>query len=385
MNILDFANTDRERLILQLKAQGITAPEVALKAGITERNVFRTIARVKARAAARGYAPDSDWIHTVPKGQQVAGVSSLYRDGQDQPVLQWVKSKTDQEAAYELILDSLENAHENYKPFKPSKSKGKKKENLASLLTITDFHLGMYAYEAETGDNWDSEIAERVFLDSIAAMIEAAPPSKVGILCQLGDFLHWDWILSASTPMSGHALDADTRYSKLVELCMYVMTEAVRMMLEKFEQVVVISAEGNHDISGSIWLRKHIKHIYSKDKRVEVIDNDYPYYAYLHGEIMLGFHHGHKMKLASLHKLFASEPRFRSMWGKSVAAYIHTGHYHHERVIEDGGAIAEQHPTLSGRDAYAARGGYVSLMGAKLITYYKHDGEISRITIRPET
>jgi hypothetical protein len=385
VNILDFANTDRERLILQLKAQGITAPEVALKAGITERNVFRTIARVKARAAARGYAPDSDWIHTVPKGQQVAGVSSLYRDGQDQPVLQWVKSKTDQEAAYELILDSLENAHENYKPFKPSKSKGKKKENLASLLTITDFHLGMYAYEAETGDNWDSEIAERVFLDSIAAMIEAAPPSKVGILCQLGDFLHWDGILSASTPMSGHALDADTRYSKLVELCMYVMTEAVRMMLEKFEQVVVISAEGNHDISGSIWLRKHIKHIYSKDKRVEVIDNDYPYYAYLHGEIMLGFHHGHKMKLASLHKLFASEPRFRSMWGKSVAAYIHTGHYHHERVIEDGGAIAEQHPTLSGRDAYAARGGYVSLRGAKLITYDKHDGEISRITIRPET
>jgi hypothetical protein len=73
------------------------------------------------------------------------------------------------------------------------------------------------------------------------------------------------------------------------------------------------------------------------------------------------------------------------MWGKSVAAYIHTGHYHHERVIEDGGAIAEQHPTLSGRDAYAARGGYVSLRGAKLITYDKHDGEISRITIRPET
>ena len=384
MNILDFANSDRERLILQLRSQGMVALEIAKHSGITERNVFRTIARIKARAAARGFAPDSDWIHTVPEGQQVAGISSLYKEGQDKPVLQWVKSKTDQEAAYQIILDSLETAHENYKPFKPSKSKGKKKENLASLLTITDFHLGMYAYEAETGDNWDSQIAERVFLDSIAAMIEAAPPSKVGILCQLGDFLHWDGILSASTPMSGHALDADTRYSKLVELCMYVMTEAVRMMLEKFEQVVVISAEGNHDISGSIWLRKHIKHIYSKEKRVQVIDNDYPYYAYLHGEIMLGFHHGHKMKLASLHKLFASEPRFRSMWGQSVAAYIHTGHYHHERVIEDGGAIAEQHPTLSGRDAYAARGGYVSLRGAKLITYDKHDGEISRITIRPE-
>jgi hypothetical protein len=154
-------------------------------------------------------------------------------------------------------------------------------------------------------------------------------------------------------------------------------------MLKRFDKVVIVSAEGNHDIAGSIWLRKHIKHMFSDESRLTVIDNDYPYYALLHGETMLAFHHGHKLRLAQMHKLFASEPRYREMWGKASYTYIHTGHYHHEKVIEDGGAIAEQHPTLAGRDAYAARGGWVSRRGAKVITYDKIDGEVSRITVRP--
>lgn len=53
-------------------------------------------------------------------------------------------------------------------------------------------------------------------------------------------------------------------------------------------------------------------------------------------------------------------------------------------MIEDGGAIAEQHPTLAARDAYAARRGWVSRRGAKVITYDKLDGEVARTTVRPK-
>ena len=48
---------------------------------------------------------------------------------------------------------------------------------------------------------------------------------------------------------------------------------------------------------------------------------------------MLGFHHGHKKKMAQLPKLFSSEPRFRKLWGQATQAYIHTGHMHHERTV----------------------------------------------------
>lgn len=380
--LLQFCTSEAQvMLVREHIVGGKTISQIAKDRGSSERSLRASKQRLLRNAASSGYSPDHDWNHTVPDGYKIKGVSTYYNE-EGQPTAQWVKSQTDQQRQFQILIERLEEAQEGIKPFKPVPSPKDADENLLSLLTITDFHLGMYAYEAETGDDWDVNIARDVFLNSISDMIKASPKSGTGMLCQLGDFLHWDGILSV-TPQSGHILDADTRYGKLVEMSMSVMTEAVKMMLRKFDKVIVISAEGNHDISGSIWLRKHIKHLFSEEPRLEVIDNDFPYYAYLHGQTMLGFHHGHKVKLAQLHKLFASEPRFREMWGSANCTYIHTGHYHHERVVEDGGAIAEMHPTLSGRDAYAARGGWVSRRGAKVITYDKVDGEVGRITVRP--
>lgn len=378
---MQFCETERQAEVFRLRQQGLTHKQIADRLNVDSRSVYRVMRRVKERAAKSGYSPEHDWNHPVPEGHKIKGVSTFY-DDDGRPVRQWVKSQTDEKRQFEILIERLEEAHSGIPPFKPSKKPGKVEGSLLSLLTITDFHLGMYAYEAETGEDWDIKIARDVFLNSIHDMVSASPKAGTGMLCQLGDFLHWDGILNV-TPQSGHILDADTRYAKLVDLTMSVMVEAVNIMLSHFGKVVIVNAEGNHDISGSIWLRKHLAHLFSKDRRVEVIDNDYPYYAYLHGQTMLGFHHGHKMKLPQLHKLFASEPRFREMWGKSNYTYIHTGHYHHERVVEDGGAIAEQHPTLAARDAYAARGGWVSRRGAKMITYHDVDGEVSRITVRP--
>jgi hypothetical protein len=380
--LLEFCTTEKQKQIIDLiEVQGLSYREVANLLKVSRGTVGDHLRLVRDKAARRGYSPDHGWNHPVPDGHKIKGVSTFY-DEQGNPVRQWVKSQTDEKRQFEILVERIESAQEGLARFKPVAAPKSADEDLLTLLTITDFHLGMYAYEAETGDDWDVHIARDVFLNSINDMIKAAPKSGTGILCQLGDFLHWDGILNV-TPQSGHILDADTRYGKLVELAMSVMAEAVTMMLRRFDKVIVVSAEGNHDISGSIWLRKHIKHLFADEDRLQVIDNDFPYYAYLHGKTMLGFHHGHKVKLALLHKLFASEPRFREMWGASTHCYIHSGHYHHERVVEDGGAIAEQHPTLAGRDAYAARGGWVSQRGAKVITYHKTDGEIARITVRP--
>lgn len=382
--LIKFCESDLQRTIVEeVIVKGRPLTRVCQEIGSSERTGRHSKQRLLRRAAKQGYSPDHDWNHPVPDGHKIRGVSTFY-DEDGKPVRQWVKSQTDEQRQFEILVERIEQAQEGLKAFKPTKPPASTDDDLATLLTITDFHLGMYAWEAETGDDWDMSIARDVFLNSIHDMIQASPKSGTGILCQLGDFLHWDGML-AVTPQSGHILDADTRYGKLIEMAMSVMTEAVKMMLKRFGKVVVVSAEGNHDISGSIWLRKHIKQIFRDETRLEVIDNEFPYYAYLHGETMLGFHHGHKMKLANLHKLFASEPRFREMWGKANTTYIHTGHYHHEKVIEDGGAIAEQHPTLAARDAYAARGGWVSRRGAKVITYDKRDGEVARITVRPRT
>jgi DNA-binding CsgD family transcriptional regulator len=381
MQLGKFAESEAQAEVAALVDSGVTRREAAKRLGISERNVYKMIGRIKANAVKRGYSPEHDMTHVVPEGYKVKGVSTYYNED-GKPTGQWVKSATDEERRAQALLEAVENAATALPKFKPAKPPKQVDENLASLLTITDFHLGMKAWKDSDGDDWDLKIARDVFLNAIHDMLNASPKSGTGILNQLGDFLHWDGLVQV-TPTSGHHLTGDDRYSKLVELSISVMTEAVHMMLKNFGRVVVVQAEGNHDLASSVWMRKFIKHRFEDEPRVEVIDNEFPYYAYQHGEIMLGFHHGHKMRMAQLQKLFASEPRFRKLWGASKHAYIHCGHLHHERVLDDAGCTVEQHPTLAARDNYASSHGYVSQRGAKVITYDKSDGEVHRVTVRP--
>jgi len=382
MNLGKFAESESQAEVASLVDGGMTKREAAKRLGISERNVYKMLERIKINAIKRGYSPDHDMTHVVPEGYKVKGVSTYYNED-GKPTGQWVKSATDEERRAEALLEAVENAATALPKFKPAKPPKQIDENLASLLTITDFHLGMKAWKDSDGEDWDLKIARNVFLNSINDMLNASPKSGTGILNQLGDFLHWDGLVQV-TPTAGHHLTGDDRYSKLVELSISVMTEAVHLMLKRFGKVVVVQAEGNHDLASSVWMRKFIKHRFEDEPRVEVIDNEFPYYAYQHGDIMLGFHHGHKMKMAQLQKLFASEPRFRKMWGDSNHAYIHCGHLHHERLLDDAGATVEQHPTLAARDNYSSSNGYVSQRGAKVITYDKSEGEVHRVTVRPK-
>ena len=382
-SLTQYCTNERQRKIIELYEQGLGYTAIAKELSLSTRwNARDTVRLIKARAATQGYSPSHDMTHTVPDMFKVRGVSTYYND-EGKPIGQWVKSVADKDAQFEAMIERIEVACEGITPWKPVKRPKKTEDSLLSLLVITDFHLGSYCWGDETSEDYNTDMARDLFLSSIKEMIDSTPNSKIGMLCNLGDFLHWDGLLQI-TPTSSHILDNDSRYSRIVDIAMTVMDEAIRMMLEKYERVVFVCAEGNHDIAGSIWLRKFIRKLYAKEKRLDVIDNDFPYYAYRHGKTLLGFHHGHKVKMERLAKVFSSEPRFREDWGKSTMAYIHSGHYHSEKVLEDAGAIVEQHPTLASRDAYATRLGLMSQRGAKVITYDKDDGEISRITIRPK-
>jgi len=382
MSLLEYCTTDRQRQVVELHEQGLGYTRIGQQIGIGRLSVRDCLKSVKNKAAAQGYSPSHDMTRTVPDAFMVKGVSTYYNEDGN-PVGQWVKSVADKEAQFQMMIERIELACDGITPWKPVKEPKQVEQDLLSLLVITDFHLGSYCWGQETSEDYDTNMARDLFLSSIKEMIDSTPKSKIGMLCNLGDFLHWDG-LEQLTPSGKNLLEGDSRYSRIVDIAMTVMNEAVRMMLEKYEQVVFVCAEGNHDIAGSIWLRKFIRKMYANEPRLQVIDNDFPYYAYRHGEIMLCFHHGHKAKMGNLPKVFSSEPRFRQDWGRSKVAYIHSGHYHSERVLEDAGAITEQHPTLASRDSYATRLGLMSQRGAKVITYDSTDGEVARITVRPK-
>jgi hypothetical protein len=332
------------------------------------------------QAAVRGFAPDHDLKHPVTAPFVVERFTNEYTDGQ--LTRQWVKGKLDgiqRDIAIRAAIDALTTQMPRFQP--TARMKTATLDHLCTLYTLTDCHVGMKAWAPETGADWDLEIAERTLCGAIRYLVETSPASTVGFLSQLGDFLHFDG-LAAVTPTSGHLLDADSRYSKVIGTAIRILRYTVALMLTKHAKVVVLMAEGNHDIAGSLWLRHIFAILFENEPRVEVITTEMPYYVYVHGQVMLAFHHGHLKKNDQLPLLFAAQ--YAREWGSCTKRYCHTGHLHHAEEKEHAGMTVVQHTTIAARDSYATRYGWIADSSMTAIVYHRDHGKAATITVTPE-
>jgi hypothetical protein len=349
--------------------------------GAQKNSILYAIKTVERNAAARGFAPAHDMTRPVPEPFRVRGVSTYYnKDGKASG--QWVKSALDDGQWAAIKRAALAALAEELPRADPVAFKGRPAvDALATVYTLTDCHVGMLAWGRETGVDWDLKIAESTLVGCFEQMIATSPAGAVGFVNQLGDFLHQDG-LAAVTPTSGFNLDSDGRFEKIVEVAIRVLRRVIGMALAKHARVIVLLAEGNHDMVSSIWLRALFSAVYENEPRVEVLQSALPYYAYQHDETMLGFHHGHLKRNDSLPLLFAA--RFPEMWGATKHREVHTGHRHHEEIKEHSGITIYQHTTLAAPDAHSARSGYVSSRHITAVTYHKKHGRVRCDTVVPE-
>ena len=348
--------------------------------GVSPNAIKQSIALVTKRAALMGYSPRHDMIRTVPVGFKLKGVSTYYNN-EGKPSGQWVKSSADDQERFKLAQDAFKSMAQDLPRLKPSRRPEVHVDNLCSLYTMTDCHVGMLAWHKEGGEDWDLKIAEQTLTGCFEQMVMSSPPASTCIVAQLGDWLHFDGMLPV-TPTSRHIVDADGRFSKIIQVSVRILRRLIDFCLSRHDKVIVLMAEGNHDMVSSIWLRIMFKSLYENEPRVEVIDSELPYYCYQHGSTMLGFHHGHLKKNDQLPLLFASQ--FPKIWGATKKRYVHTGHRHHVEEKEHNGMTVVQHPTLAARDAYAARGGWIAERKVSAITYHADYGQVSKITVVPE-
>lgn len=181
---------------------------------------------------------------------------------------------------------------------------------------------------------------------------------------------------------SGHVLDADTRYQKLVRYMISMVRCVIEMALEKHSEVKLMLVQGNHDESGMIWLAEMFKSFYSDNPRIEVDTSPDVFKALQFGKTSLFYHHGHKARFDAIESIMIS--KFRDIFGSTKYSYAHVGHLHHQKTVEGRNMIVEQHQTLAAKDAYASRGGWMSQRGANVIVYSSEFGEVERYTIKPE-
>lgn len=377
--ILAYATPRQRELIMAWREHGGTR-SAADALGIDRSLIQQAFRRVKAKAAQQGHSPEHDMIHTVPEGYAVKGVSTYYNK-EGKPAGQWVKSSLRHEALLEALRDAVGALKEEIEPLAPVAAPGMVMEALCNLYTFTDYHLGLYAWHEEGGEDWDLAIAEETIMKAYTYMIQTSPQASHAVINIQGDYLHTDG-KTPVTPAHKHVLDADSRYPKIRRAAIRIIREMVRLALSQHQTVHLVIAEGNHDEEGTGWLSDMMAVLYEKEPRLSVNNSALPFYCHQWGKVMLGIHHGHKVKNEALPLLFAAQ--FPEIWGATKRREIHCGHRHHRDEKEYNGVTVVQHPTLAARDAYAARGGWIADRAAWAITYHKDYGAVGRVMVTPE-
>lgn len=376
----DYA-TEKEILYLDATKKAGSMRGAARSCNVGEACVRGAIKRAQLRATTHGYSSDPKLTVDVPEPYYIREKSILY-GSEGEVRQQWVKIKLEEENKFRVIEETLQAWTADLPRYAPIKAPRNTYSQLCNLYTFTDYHMGMLAWDKQSGSDWNIEIAKNLLVKVFEEMMAASPEAESCVLNNLGDFLHYDGLLPV-TPSHGHILDADGSYSQMVAATIHVIRTLIDMALHKHKKVYVVMAEGNHDLSSSVWLRHMLKYMYLNEPRLTVNNSEEPYYVYQHGNTMLGFHHGHKKKFGEgLGLLFAA--KYPAIWGSTTKRYIHTGHYHHEKVQELSGVKLIQHPTLASADAYAARGGWLSERQASSITYHSKYGKVGEIIITPE-
>ena len=378
--ILEYAETEKqkEKILSIIKLGSIR--KAAKDLGISHQALVRNIQSIERKMMIQGYAPKYDQTHPVPETQFVKGVSTYYNK-EGEPAAQWVKTSAKQESLIEALKEAVAALKEDITPQEPIPQQSNlKHENLLNSVIVTDLHIGMLAWGQEGGNGWDVKIAERVLKASIYDVIQRTPEAETGLICFLGDTLHYD-SLESVTPKNRNPLDSDSRYRKIIRISIKCIKKTVNEMLKRHKKVNLIIAEGNHDLIGSQWLQELFVELYAQESRIDVIVNELPYYCYTFGKTMITMHHGHKQNKDQLINTIPA--LFPKEWGETKYRYCYSGHVHHSSKSEKYGIISETFPTLAAKDAYASRLGLDSQAGLTCITYHKDHGEFSRIVSRP--
>lgn len=357
--------------------QGRTVAEAALLLGLHERNLYTH----KARLARQGWSPEHDMTKAVPDGFHLKGTSTLYGDDGKQK-LQWVKTSIDHERQRELFVAAAEAMAAELPKVDKVTCPQNTLPHLMAVYPIGDAHIGMRAWGEETqGDSWDMTEAVRVQCGAMAALVELAPAADQGVIINLGDWLHAD-NMEGMTSRSGHVMDLDGRYAKMIDVGMMVMRQCITSALLKHKTVRVINVVGNHDDTGALWMSVALRHTYENEPRVTIDKSPAAFHYIEHGKVLIGTHHGHTCKAERLPGVMAADQA--QAWGRTEHRFWYLGHVHHQSVKEYAGVTVESFNTLTAKDAYAAFGGYRARQNMKCIVLHDEFGEVARHTVSPD-
>jgi hypothetical protein len=235
--------------------------------------------------------------------------------------------------------------------------------------------MGLHSWARETGADYSTKIAADAVRRGLSSVVPRLPPARVGVLMALGDFYHQNDARNV-TPKSGHQLDVDGRFLKVIETGGHAMLAAVDMMLDHHASVEVVVLPGNHDPELALMLAMALRFRYMDEPRVTVHDGAGLWWTREHGRVMLAATHLHAIRFEAISGYIAAE--WPEAWGRTRHRYAYTGHEHRERSRDFPGLHVETLRPITARDAYAA-GSYQSMREVSAVTFHREHGRVSRL------
>ncbi len=314
--------------------------------------LVRSLEEADAREKARqDYDQHDDGA--APPGYSIRGVSTLRNMKTGEPILRWEKDSRDAEDRIQQVVDALATANTRIPP-RPriKKPKAKLPEHLMNVVPIGDPHFGMYAWAPEAGADYDLDEAVRLHTSAFDNLLGRAPAASRLLFIDTGD-LHHANDSKSRTPKSGHVLDVDGRWPKVMQATVDWAIWGIERGLETHEKVEWRSNRGNHNPEAAVGFAIALACAFRNNPRVKV---HVPYEAYwytMHGRVMIGTTHGDTCKPKDFGPMAATD--WPEDWGHALVRHAYMGHVHHRSICkEHPGITVETLRTIAPKDGHAA-------------------------------
>ncbi|WP_339304560.1 hypothetical protein NST33_18520 [Paenibacillus sp. FSL L8-0435] len=268
-----------------------------------------------------------------------------------------VKPKKD-ELSLESIRSTFKEMSDMY--IRPSHNPVRYSKNGMMLeISIADIHLGKLAWQGDSNDTYNWEIARERFFHIINDVLTRTQSYKFEkiLFCWSNDFFHYDGLTKTTT--GGTPQDTDLKFAQMYKIGTKMLIEAVDL-LSQFAPVETFYVGANHDKLTSYVATEHLAAWFRNDTNVKV-DTDPKIRKYIEfGKCLIQFSHGHAegKRIGEVMPVEA-----REAWGRTVYHEVHAGHFHSERTVtKDNGVIVRYLNSPTGADTWHYESGYVGAL-----------------------
>jgi len=248
-----------------------------------------------------------------------------------------------------------------------------------AVLSLCDAHFGMLAWAKETGIDYDTAIASKLYIEAgkkLIAMTKEFPLEKIVLV--VGNDLFHSNDPTGRTPKSKNVLDMDGRLAKIFDACTMSIVKLTDY-LSRYAPVEIVWVPGNHDPETSWFASKFLEAWFNNNKYVTVNSEPTPRKYMHYGINLLGWTHGDEEKHRDLPAIMLSSNREALQTAKYFEWQL--GHFHKKKEMWlttgdefSGGVRVRVIPSLTAKDAWHTKKGYMSLRSAELYLYSKTRG-----------